>query len=102
MLTEVIVASAGLCEAEKGRLWLFKNGLLHVAANFGASHGLEYDKEHPHPPDRTSMAGRAALAREVVHVPDVDADPDYTYAGPRPYRSASTSRSCSTRSSSAS
>jgi adenylate cyclase len=33
------------------------------------------------------MAGRTAVTRAVVHLPDVDADPDYTYAGPRPYRS---------------
>jgi class 3 adenylate cyclase len=33
------------------------------------------------------MAARAALTREIVHLPDVDADPEYTYAGPRPFRS---------------
>jgi adenylate cyclase len=33
------------------------------------------------------MAGRAAVTREVVHLPDVNADPEYTYAGPRHFRS---------------
>jgi class 3 adenylate cyclase len=34
-----------------------------------------------------SMAGRVALTRDVVHLPDVNADPEYTYAGPRHYGS---------------
>jgi GAF domain-containing protein len=33
------------------------------------------------------MAGRAVVTRDVVHLPDVDADPEYTYAGPRHFRS---------------
>jgi adenylate cyclase len=87
VLDEVIDAATRLCYAKNGRLWLFREGLLHVLANCGSEEGLEYDREHPHPPDRSSMAGRAALAGDIVHVPDVDADPDYRYAGPRPYRS---------------
>jgi class 3 adenylate cyclase len=32
------------------------------------------------------VAGRTALTRQPVHVPDVEADPEYAYRGPRPYR----------------
>jgi adenylate cyclase len=87
VLDEVIGAATQLCSAKNGRLWLFKDGLLHVVANCGERMGLEYDREHPKVPDRTSMAGRAALTRSIVHLEDVDADPEYTYAGPRPFRS---------------
>ncbi|HEY2940049.1 MAG TPA: adenylate/guanylate cyclase domain-containing protein [Gaiellaceae bacterium] len=87
VLDEVVEAATRLCGAENGRLWLLKDGLLHVVANCGTTVGYEYDKEHPKPPDRTSMASRAALTRRLVHVPDVEADPEYTYAGPRPFRS---------------
>ncbi|MBA3736596.1 MAG: GAF domain-containing protein [Actinobacteria bacterium] len=87
VLDEVVEAATRLCSAKNGRLWLFKNGMLHVVANCGERRGYDYDEQHPKVPDRTSMAGRAALTREVVHIPDVDADPQYTYAGPRPYRS---------------
>jgi class 3 adenylate cyclase len=87
VLSEVLEAAVRLCGAEKGRLWLLKDGLLHPFANFGVSYGHEYDAEHPHPLDRTSMAGRAALTRAIVHLPDVEADPEYTYAGPRHFRS---------------
>jgi len=87
VLDEVIEAATRLCEAKNGRLWLFKDGMLHVVANHGLREGYEYDNQHPKVPDRTSMAARAALTREIVHLPDVDADPEYTYAGPRPFRS---------------
>jgi class 3 adenylate cyclase len=33
------------------------------------------------------MVGRTAVMRETIHVPDILVDPEYTYAGPRPYRS---------------
>ena len=87
VLDEVVEAATRLSEAKNGRLWLFKDGMLHVLANCGSREGYAYDQEHPKVPDRTSMAGRAALTRAVVHIPDVDADPEYTYAGPRPFRS---------------
>jgi adenylate cyclase len=87
VLDEVVEAATQLSSAKNGRLWLVKDGMLHVVANCGAREGLEYDQEHPKVPDRTSFAGRAALTREVVHIEDVDADPEYTYAGPRHYGS---------------
>ncbi len=87
VLDEVVGAATRLCSAKNGRLWLFKDGMLHVVANCGERRGYDYDEQHPNVPDRTSMAGRAALTHEVVHIPDVDADPEYTYAGPRHFRS---------------
>ena len=86
VLDEVVEAAARLSGAANGRLWLFRDGLLHVVANYGSREGYDYDRT-PRVPDRTTMAGRAALTRDVVHLPDVDADPEYTYAGPRPFRS---------------
>jgi class 3 adenylate cyclase len=87
VLDEVVEAATRLSGAKNGRLWLVKEGMLHAVANHGLREGYEYDTQHPKVPERTSMAGRAALMREVVHLPDVDADPEYTYSGPRPYRS---------------
>ena len=86
VLDEVVEAAARLCAAKNGRLWLFRDGLLHVVANCGSREGYDYDKQ-PRVPDRTTMAGRAAVTRDVVHLPDVDADPEYTYSGPRHFRS---------------
>ena len=63
-----------------------RDGLLHAVANGGVSDGFEYDKEHPHVLDASSASGRAALTRELVHIPDVDADSGYTYDGARSFR----------------
>jgi adenylate cyclase len=86
VLDEVVEAAARLSGAKNGRLWLFRDGLLHVVAVFGSREGYDHDQQ-PRVPDRTTMAGRAAVTREIVHLPDVDADPEYTYSGPRPFRS---------------
>jgi class 3 adenylate cyclase/putative methionine-R-sulfoxide reductase with GAF domain len=86
VLEEVAEACRRLCEADHGSLWLLRDGLLHLGAHQGEPAGAEYDREHPHPLDRTSAAGRAALERKPVQIPDVLADPEYTYPGPRFFR----------------
>ena len=85
VLDEVVRAATDLCEGENGRLWLFEDGLLHAFANHGLPETYEYDRQHPHAPGRTSLAGRTALTRSVVHIADIEADPEYTYEGPRPW-----------------
>jgi class 3 adenylate cyclase/putative methionine-R-sulfoxide reductase with GAF domain len=86
VLEEVADACRRLCQADHGSLWLLQDGLLHVGAHDGEPEGAQYDLEHPHPVDRTTAAGRAALERKPVQIPDVLADPEYTYAGPRFFR----------------
>ncbi len=88
VLDEVVEAVTLLSGVENGRLWLVEDGQLHAFANRGFEETFEYDRLHPHAIDDTTMAGRTALARGLVHVPDVLEDPDYAYAGPRPYRAA--------------
>jgi class 3 adenylate cyclase len=87
VLDEVVEACQRLCKADQGALYLLQEGLLHSAAHHGLPEAVEYDSQHPHALDRTSAAGRAAVTRQPVHIPDVEKDPEYTYAGPRPYRS---------------
>jgi class 3 adenylate cyclase len=86
VLEEVAEACRRLCKGDHGSLWLLRDGLLHVGAHHGEPEGAEYDREHPHPLDRTTAAGRAALERRPVQIPDVLADPEYTYPGPRFFR----------------
>lgn len=91
VLDEVVESATRLCAGDRGRLWLLENGLLHAAAQYESTpyespETYEYDVEHPHVIDRTSLAGRVALTRAPVHIPDILADPEYTYPGPRPYR----------------
>jgi class 3 adenylate cyclase len=87
VLDEVVEACQRLCNADQGTLYLLWDGLLHSATYHALPENVEYDSEHPHALDRTSAAGRAAVTRRPVHIPDIEKDPEYTYAGPRPYRS---------------
>jgi class 3 adenylate cyclase/putative methionine-R-sulfoxide reductase with GAF domain len=86
VLEEVAEECRRLCEADHGSLWLLRDGLLHVGAHQGEQAGAVYDVAHPHPLDRTTAAGRAALERRPVHIPDVLSDPEHTYRGPRFFR----------------
>jgi class 3 adenylate cyclase/putative methionine-R-sulfoxide reductase with GAF domain len=86
VLEEVTEACRRLCKADYGALWLLHNGLLQLGAHQGSAEGARYDREHPHALDRTSAAGRAAVERRPIQIPDIEADPEYTYPGPRFYR----------------
>jgi class 3 adenylate cyclase/putative methionine-R-sulfoxide reductase with GAF domain len=87
VLDEVVEACRRLSMADQGALYLLQDGLLHSAAHHGLPEAIEYDSRHPHTLDRTTAAGRAAVTRQPVHIPDIEKDPEYTYAGPRLYRS---------------
>jgi adenylate cyclase len=80
-------ACARLCAADDGALWLLEGGLLHSVAHHGTVEARAYDLKHPHALDRTTAAGRTAVTRAPVHIPDVLEDPEYSYSGPRHYRS---------------
>ena len=85
VLDEVVEACKRLCKSDYGALYLLDQGLLHVAAHNTEAEGAEWDRQHPHALDRTTAAGRAAVAREPVHIPDIHDDPEYSYGGPREY-----------------
>jgi class 3 adenylate cyclase len=86
VLEEVAEACRRLCKADHGALWLLQDGLLHLGAHDGEPAGAQYDREHPHSLDRTTAAGRTAVERRPVQIPDIMDDPDYTYPGPRFFR----------------
>jgi adenylate cyclase len=87
VLEEVIEACRRLSDADHGALWLLRDGMLHSVAHHGAEEGAAYDRSNPHPLDRTTAAGRTAVTRQPVHIPNVDEDPEYVYDGPRYYHS---------------
>jgi class 3 adenylate cyclase len=86
VLDQVVEACQRLCDADHGSLWLLKDGLLHFSAHHGEPQSADYDSQHPHTLDRTTAAGRTAVERQPVHIADVLADPEYTYTGPRHFR----------------
>jgi signal transduction histidine kinase len=70
-----------LCEAERAFLFRFDGELLRSVASYNVSPELkEWVDRNPIAPGRHSISARAALERRTVHVPDVQADPEYAYA----------------------
>jgi len=78
----VAESSVRLCGADRAFIFRFDGELLRVAVAFNASQALrDFISKNPTiRPGRSSGAGRAALERRTVHIPDTLADPDYSYA----------------------
>jgi GAF domain-containing protein len=69
-----------LCEADKALIYRFDGELLRAAVTFNASPELrEFVERNPIRPGRQSTHARAALERRTVHIPDIQADPEYTF-----------------------
>jgi class 3 adenylate cyclase/putative methionine-R-sulfoxide reductase with GAF domain len=85
VLDEVVEACERLCRADYGAMYLLEHGFLHVVSHHTDADGAEWDRQHPHALDQTTAAGRAAVVREPVHIPDIRDDPEYSYGGPTEY-----------------
>jgi class 3 adenylate cyclase len=83
VLDEVTTAAMQLCAGQYALLYLAEGDVLLAVAGVGGVHQWQYDQDHPHAFDRTTFAGRTAVTREIVHVPDVHLDSEYAYPGPR-------------------
>ena len=86
VLDEVVDACTQLCAADNGALWLLEGALLLSVAHHGEAETAEYDRQHPHALDRTTAAGRTAVAGETGPHPGRPGDPEYAYPGPNPNR----------------
>ena len=79
---DILVENAvRLCDAERAFLFQFDGKVLRSAASYNVSPELrKWVDRNPIAPGRHSISARAALERRTVHVPDVQADPEYAYA----------------------
>src|SRR5215472_14397213 len=78
---DAIAANAArLCDAVNGLVIRFDGELLHLAAQYNVAPErlAALRQTYPRPPSRGALSGRAILTRDVVHVPDVSKDPEYT------------------------
>jgi signal transduction histidine kinase len=80
VLETLIENAVRLCAAECGIVYRFDGQLQRLAAAYRMPPEFKaFVEAHPIQPGRGTAAGRAALERRTVHIPDVTADPDYRY-----------------------
>jgi two-component system, NtrC family, sensor kinase len=78
---ETLVASAAqLCGADKGFIARREETGYRLAANFGfAPEFVDYVRQVLIEPGRNTLVGRTALEGRTIHIPDIRADPEYTW-----------------------
>ncbi|MEO8751498.1 MAG: GAF domain-containing protein [Casimicrobiaceae bacterium] len=78
---QMLVESATLlCEADKGTITRQRDGRFYRAESYGFSREfMDYVKDVPIALERGTGTGRALLEGRVVHIPDVQADPEYMF-----------------------
>jgi GAF domain-containing protein len=78
---DTLVESAGrLCQSENVQIFLRDGEVYRLTAHNGFSPEYqEYVRQHPIAPGRGTLIARTALECASVHIPDVLADPEYTW-----------------------
>ena len=76
----VAESSVRLCGADRAFIFRFDGELLRMAVAYNAPQGLkEFISQNQIRSRPEHSSGRAALERRTVHIPDVLADPEFTY-----------------------
>ncbi len=82
VFSAVVDAATRLCRGDYGAMYLVDGDVLRVVTqHYGHPELYDYERDHPHVRDRTTVVGRVAITGDVVHIPDTRADPEYTWGG---------------------
>jgi two-component system, NtrC family, sensor kinase len=80
VLQTLVESAARLCDADKATITRQRDGVFYRAESYGfTDEFMSFVRSIPMIPDCGSASGRALLEGTVVHIPDVKADPDYTF-----------------------
>src|SRR5262245_64401184 len=82
MLDTLVQSAARLCEADIAAIGRPRDTIFYYEATYGFTPDVtEFVASHPAQIDRSTISGRVLLERKIFHIPDVLADPEWTYGG---------------------
>jgi GAF domain-containing protein len=82
VLDTLVESAARLCEADMASINREKGAAYQQVANYGHSPELQaYMDSHPIPAGKGSIVGRTVMRGRIIHIPNVQADPDYKMTG---------------------
>ena len=82
VLDTLVESAARLCDADMASISREKGTAYQQVASYGQSPEFQaYMATHPIPAGRGSVVGRTVMQGEIVHIPDVLADPDFKMTG---------------------
>jgi two-component system, NtrC family, sensor kinase len=80
VLQTLVESAARLCEADMAAIPRYTGSVFDHIASYGYAHDYQdFLERNPMPLGRGTVTGRAVLEGKTIHIPDVLADPEYSF-----------------------